>query len=195
MFIIFSGVSASGKNTVMNRLCKERDNIKKLEYSSGTTRPPRETDKEDKTYLFFSEDEFKKGIESGKFFEHEEVHGNYYGILNSALARVIENQDTHFMRDIDVHGHQRIRKYFKGKCPVVSIFLDAPDDVLKERLLSRGESPDRVAVRLKRGQMEREFKGEYDLVIQNNDIEKTVKEVLKLIDERSKKAIWQKLTI
>ena len=172
MLIVFSGLSASGKNTIMNYLLKIRKDIKILEQSSGTTRPPRESDKEYNTYCYMSDEEFKKGIKENKFFEYEEVHGYYYGILNEALQRVIDDKENDYMRDIDVHGCQRLKNYLKGKAQVVSIFLDAPDEVLRERLRNRGESEERIEVRLSRGQMEREFKKDYDLVINNLDNKK-----------------------
>ena len=80
MFIIFSGVSASGKNTIMQELAKRDARIKILDMSSGTTRPPRESDKDNNTYIFMSKEEFEAGIKNGDFFEHENVHGYYYGI-------------------------------------------------------------------------------------------------------------------
>ena len=181
MFIIFSGVSASGKNTIMKELCKRNSNIKILKNSSGTTRPPRESDKDNETYIFMSNEEFEKGIKENRFFEHENVHGAYYGILNSALNEVIENQQVDYVRDIDVHGQKKIKDYFSGKCPVLTIFLDAPDEELVKRLRNRGESDDRIKVRLQRSKLERDCKGEYDLVIENIDIETTLSEIERFI--------------
>lgn len=181
MFIIFSGVSASGKNTIMQELAKRDENIQILDRSSGTTREPRESDRDNNTYLFMTKDEFERGIERGDFFEYECVHGNYYGILNSALNRVIENQKIDFMRDIDVHGREKIVSHFEGKCPTLTIFLDAPNDELAKRLALRGESEDRVKVRLERSELERSYKDDYDLVIENRDIDETVEKILNFI--------------
>ncbi len=184
MLIIFSGVSASGKNTIMQELAKRDKRIKILDMSSGTTRPPRETDKDNNTYIFMSREDFEKGIERGDFFEYEDVHGNYYGILNSALDRVINNQDTDFVRDIDVHGREKIVKHFAGKCPVITIFLDASNEELEHRLRNRGESEDRIKVRLARSKMERDYKKDYDIAIDNVEIDETVNKILKLIEEK-----------
>ena len=155
MLIVFSGVSGSGKNTVMNELLKRRKNLFVLNLSSGTTRPPRESDKEYNTL----------------------VHGYYYGILNEALERVIEHQESDFMRDIDVHGCLRIKDYLADKCKVLTIFLDAPVDVIRERLINRGETPERAEVRISRGDMEREYKKYYDLQIENLDLEQTIQTI------------------
>ena len=186
MFIILSGISASGKNTVMNRLLAERKNLKVLEFSTGTTRPPRPSDSQNNTYIFMSKEEFEKGIEEGRFFEYENVHGNYYGTLLSRLQYVVDNQDFDFMRDIDVKGNRNLKKFFDGKCPMISIFLDAPDEVIRERLLARGDAPADIEKRLSRGELERSYKGDYDLVIENLDIEKTLKTINDFLDKVNK---------
>lgn len=184
MFIIFSGVSASGKNTIMQELAKRDGKIKILNLSSGTTREPRESDKDNDTYIFMTKEEFEKGIERGDFFEYECVHGNYYGILNSALDRVIKNQDVDYLRDIDVHGREKIVEHFKGKCPTLTIFLDAPNDELAKRLALRGESEERIKVRLERSELERSYKNDYDIVIENRDINETVEKILNFVKEK-----------
>jgi guanylate kinase len=182
MLIVFSGVSASGKNTIIKELTSQRANCKILEKSSGTTRPERESDKNFQTYIFYTKEEFEKGIQEGKFFEHENVHGYYYGIIKDVLDSAINDNEHFYLRDIDVHGQERLKKYCEGKARLVSIFLDAPDDVLKERLKERGESEERIKVRLSRGSMEREFKKNYDLVIDNIDMDKTLKIINEFLD-------------
>ena len=182
MFIIFSGISGSGKNTVMNELLKRRKNIFILEQSSATTREKRDSDSLYNTYKYMTKEEFENGIKNGDFFEFEEVHGCYYGVLNEALQRVINNPQNDYMRDIDVKGNIKLRDYLKDKCGVLSIFLEAPDDVLYERLIGRGESEERARVRLSRGVMERQFKDQFDVVIENLDLEKTVQTICRFLD-------------
>ena len=184
MFIIFSGVSGSGKNTVMNKLLKCRKNIFVLEYSSATTREKRETDKEFNTYKYLTEKEFEDGIKRGDFFEYENVHGCYYGVLNEALQRVIDNPQNDFMRDIDVKGNIKLRDYLKDKCGVVSIFLDAPDDMIYDRLIKRGESEERAKVRLSRGEMERKYKDQFDIVIENINLDQTIDTICEFLDNK-----------
>lgn len=192
MFIVVSGISASGKNTVMNRLLAQRGNLKVLEKSTGTTRNPRPSDSENNTYIFMSKEEFERGIKEGEFYEYENVHGNYYGTLLSRLQYVVDNQDLDFMRDIDVKGNRNLKKFFADKCPMVSIFLDAPNEVLRERLLARGDDPADIEKRLSRGELERSFKGDYDLVIENIDIEKTLKTINEFLDNFRDNEMYRK---
>ena len=67
MLFVISGVSSSGKNTVMKELIKRVKNLKVLSKSSGTTRSPRDSDKEFDTYVYFTKQEFEKGIKQNKF--------------------------------------------------------------------------------------------------------------------------------
>lgn len=183
MFIVLSGVSSSGKNTIMKELATKRKDLKILEQSSATTRPPRESDKEHNTYLFMSKEEFEKKIQSGEFFEHELVHDNYYGMFNSALEKVVDDKSCDYIRDIDVKGCVNLKRYFEGKSPILSIFIDAPNDVLRERLLYRGDNPMDIEKRLGRAEMERAYKGNYDLIVENIDLEKSVNIINDFIDD------------
>lgn len=177
MFIVFSGISGSGKNTIMNELMKRRKNLKVLKFSTCTTRPPRESDKDNNTYIFVSKEEFEKGIEEGRFYEYENVHGNYYGTILERLEFAAKSKRYDYMRDIDVKGHANLKRFFKDKCTMVGIFVDVPDKVLRERLLKRGESNENIDKRLSRGELERSRKHEYDLIVDNIDLEETVNKI------------------
>ena len=182
MFIVFSGISGCGKNTIMNELMKIRQDLKVLEFASGTTRLPRESDKDNNTYVFMSKEEFEKGIMEGKFYEHESVHGNYYGTFIDRLESVI-GSPCDFMKDIDVNGNISLKKFYDGKCKMVSIFVDVPDDILRQRLAQRGESEESIQKRLSRGEYERGHKGDFDLVVENIDLEKSVFEINQFIEK------------
>lgn len=186
MFVAISGISASGKNTVIQKLIERRKNLKVLKKSSCTTRTPRNTDKDFETYNYLTKEEFEKGIKDGIFIEHELVHENYYGTLKSAFNKVIEDKDNDYMRDIDVKGTVNLKKYLQGKVKMVSIFLDAPDEILKDRLKKRGESEEQILKRLSRSDLERSYKNHYDLVIENIDLEKTLKTIIDFLDKERK---------
>lgn len=185
MFIVFSGVSGSGKNTIMNRLMAIRPNLKVLEFATGTTRTPRESDKDNNTYVFLSKEEFEKGIEEGKFYEYENIHGNYYGTFVERLQSVVDSEFD-FMKDIDVNGNANLKKFYKGKCPMVSIFVDVPDESLRERLAKRGETTENIEKRLSRGEYERSRKGDYDLVVENINLDETVEKINSFLESVTK---------
>jgi guanylate kinase len=169
MLIILSGVSGVGKNTVIKELMKTYKNMHF--FLSATTRPPRP---EENLYINLTPDQFAKAKEAGEFFETEEVHGFMYGTRKCDLETIIQNPENIYIKDIDVHGNRRFRNFLQGKAKVLSIFLEAPDDVLLDRLIKRGESEERAKIRISRSKMEREYKCDYDIVIENLNLQKTL---------------------
>lgn len=180
MLILLSGVSGVGKNTVIARLLKMRKNLCFM--LSGTTRTRRNSEK-DANYIYMTKEEFARREKNGDFFETQQVHGNMYGILKDSLLKASEDREKDYIKDIDVYGNKKVRDFLKGKAKVLSIFLDAPDDVLVERLRGRGEEEERIKVRLSRAEEERAHKKDYDAVIENIDLEKTIKTILELIEK------------
>ncbi len=179
MLITISGMSGSGKNTVMNTLTQKVNNIKILNQSTATTRSPRGDNNQ--TYIHISKEQFEKAIKDGCFIEYELVHDNYYGTLKQAFIKVEQDKENDYIRDIDVKGVLSLKKYFKDKLKIVSIFLDVPEEELRERLKQRGETEEQIEKRLSRGELEKSYKKYYDLVIENTDLEKTVKEIIEFI--------------
>ena len=182
MLIVISGPSGAGKNTVINHLISRRGNLKLM--CTATTRAKRPGEKEGLPYYFFSEEEFLKRKEKGEFFETQEVHGTFRGIMKKDLDEVIKNTELDFIKDIDVFGNMRLRNYLKDK--VLSIFLEVPDEELFRRLVERGESEESARFRISRGALEREHMSEYDAVIENINLEETVGKILTLIEKAKK---------
>ena len=182
MFVILSGVSGSGKNTVISNLLSDGEN--RFLIKSATTRARRVDVKNDADiYDFLSDAEFDAREKNGDFFEVNEYRGFRYATQNRELKRIIDNPENIYFKDIDVLGTQKLVKYLKGKVKVLTIFLDVPDDALFDRLVKRGETEERARYRIERGLMEREYKKKYDLAIDNLDLEKT----LSIIRDRLKK--------
>lgn len=172
MLIIMVGPSGVGKNAVIDLLKKR--NPKLCSMKTVTTRKKRKV--ETGPYIFVSEKEFADKIKNGEFFEYENVHANImYGTLLATLEEV-KTSKQNFIKDIDVHGAIKIQKYL-GRKICKTIFLDAPDDVLYTRLKNRGESEEMIKIRMSRYEMERKLKKHFDFIVENIDLEKTVKSV------------------
>lgn len=182
MLVVFSGVSGVGKNTIIQKLLDKHDNMHF--FKSATTRSPRPGET---IYDFYSDEEFQKKRENGDFLEVENSHGFWYATQMSELAKIEQNPQNVYVKDIDVHGAEKLKKYFEGKGEVYLIFVDAPDEVIHQRLIDRGESEERAQIRLSRGKMEREYIPSYDFVVSNIDLDSTVTQVENFIFSKLEK--------
>lgn len=184
MLIILSGSAGVGKNTLITKLLESHNNIKLLQ--TCTTRMPRSTDKDmHNPYIYLTREEFEQKIKNGELFEHEEIHENFYGMLNSSLEEIANSRDYHYIKDIGVLGQKNIKEALKGKTEVLSIFLTAPKEELIRRLIARGDRD--IDLRISRMEFEFSYVKNYDAVIENIDMQKALKEIEKLIKKFEKK--------
>ena len=182
MLIIVSGSAGVGKNTVITKLLEKYENIHL--FKTCTTRQPRSTDGEmHNPYIYLTREEFDEKIKNGELFEHEEIHQNFYGVLNSSLDAVITD-NCHYIKDIGVLGQKNIKEALKNKATVLSIFLTAPKEELIKRLKARGDHD--IDLRISRMEFELSYAKNYDVVINNVDLAKTLKEIEKLIKKYEK---------
>ena len=174
MFVIISGVTASGKNTIMEKLFERHADWGK--YKSYTTRPKRS---EDDGYNHVSKEEFEKLIKEGKMLEYALVHNNnYYGTPKKAIDEALEKYPV-VLHDLDVIGTMNV---LNMGYDAISIFVDVDEDrTIIERLQKRGDSAEDIAARLKRCDFERSFKNKYTYVVENIILEKCVDEIEDLI--------------
>jgi guanylate kinase len=93
--VVFAGPSGVGKGTLINMLMKRFPNNQFGFSVSHTTRKPREGEVNGVHYHFTTVDQMKKGISEGKFIEHAEVHGNYYGTRYEQGKRAIPSTMYH----------------------------------------------------------------------------------------------------
>ena len=184
--IIFSAPSGSGKTTIVKHLLTNNPD---LGFSiSASTRDKRgRTEQNGKDYYFLSPVEFRKKIDSNEFVEWEEVYeGNFYGTLKSEIDR-IWREGKNVIFDVDVKGGLNLKKYFGDKA--LSVFVKVPSlEVLKDRLNDRGtETPESLSRRLFKAQFEMGFSDKFDVVLVNENLDKSLREAQKLYDNfRSK---------
>jgi len=182
MLLLISGCSGSGKNTIIKKLMERNENIKFLK--SCTTRKPRPNEN---NYIYLTKEDFDNKLKNNEIFEYEEIHQNFYGTLNSSLEEVANShaKGIHFAKDIGVLGQINMARALKNKTPVLSIFLTVPKAELIRRLEERGEK--QIDLRLSRMEFELGYLDNFDVVIRNVDIDKTVTRIEKLIKKAEHK--------
>jgi len=180
-FIIISAPSGSGKSTLASHLLT---NISSLSFSvSSTTRTMRKNEVHGVNYYFISNDEFKKNIDDQNFVEWEQVYNNdYKGTLKSEIDRLVSN-GKNIIFDVDVVGGLNLKKYF-GKNSL-SIFVDVPSfkDLEKYLIIVYLINKTLETYNLQKAKLETVEKEKFDVIIMNDNIEKSKIEILDIVNK------------
>ena len=181
MFVILSVVSGAGKDTVMREILKRMDNVEFI--ASYTSREQRDRDIPGQTYNFVSREKFEQMIKNDEFYEYDVHHENYYGTSKKLLNEKISKGKI-IIKDIDVNGTENLVKILKNDIKIITIFLRVPKAVLRKRIEQREEgiTPEEIDLRLSRFEYEESKIPNYDYVIKNNNLEKTVNIIMSIIE-------------
>ncbi len=172
-----SGPSGVGKGTMVKTLLKRRADV--VESVSCTTRAPREGEIHGKHYFFLSKEEFERRIQEDDFLEYDEHFGNYYGTPKSFVREMLKSKSV--IMEIDVVGALNAKKSFP-ECVLVMVVPPSVEE-LKRRLSGRGsETEAQIENRLARMEYELSHKDEYDYIIVNDDLEKAIADLSRIID-------------
>ena len=182
LFVI-SAPSGAGKTTLRKAALKRFKNIR---YSTSyTTRRPRSGEIDHIDYHFVSKPEFKRGIETGRWAEWAQVHGNYYGTSAEFISdELAAGRDI--LLDIDIQGTVQILKRFPDS---ITIFIMPPSlEELKKRLEERGtDSQTVIQRRMRNAEAEMAQKEMYRHIIINDRLETATAELIALIESYIKK--------
>ena len=177
-FIVLTGPSGVGKDTVLSELFKLDP---ALGYAvSYTTRPPRPGEIEGVSYFFVDEPTFRAMIDRGEFFEWSTVYGELKGRTFDTVNRAIAlGRDT--VIKIDVQGAEKVRARTGGDG--IYFFLLPPSlDALEERLIERGtEDATSLRARRERAVAELALKDTYDHQVVNDDARRAAEEIEAII--------------
>ena len=176
--VVLSGPSGCGKSSLVNEILKQEDAYFSI---STTTREMRDGEEEGVNYYYVSKEEFKKDIDEGNFLEWAEVHGNFYGTsIKPVLKALEENRVVIF--DIDVQGHKIVKKKFP--LLTTSVFITTPSQKeLEDRLTKRAtDSKEVIQKRLINAKEEMKRANEYEFFIINDDFNKALIELKKIIE-------------
>ncbi len=174
LMLVLSSPSGAGKTTIARRILDDDSGI--APSISHTTRAKRKGEVDGKDYHFVDKNRFSQMRDAGAFLEWAVVFDNYYGTTRAPVEQALSaGRDVLF--DVDWQGAAALRDA-SGE-DVVSVFVLPPSaGALEERLRTRAADADEVVVRRMRGASnEIQHWDEYDYVLVNFDVDKSVEAV------------------
>lgn len=175
--VIFSGPSGVGKDTLLE-IWSARD-PRVCRVVSVTTRAPRGGEVEGEDYHFVPVEEFGRMVAEGAFFEHKNVHGNWYATPRAGLEELMTAGKIAVLK-IDVQGALDVMALLPD---ALSVFILPPSwEELERRIRARNsDSAEAIERRLKNAREELALADRYAHRVVNDDRERAVDELERLV--------------
>jgi len=175
--LVVTGPSGAGKGTLIRELV---DRVPGIEVTvSATTRDRRRGEQDGREYWFLTDEDFLERVARSEFLEHVEyVSGHRYGTLRSELDRIAANGHVPLL-ELETEGALRVKHGVRG---AVTIFISARVEELERRLRERAtESAGEIGERIELARQQLEQAGEFDHVIENDDLDLAVAKLTDLV--------------
>jgi guanylate kinase len=171
LMLVLSSPSGAGKTTLARRLLEQEPGLQLS--ISHTTRARRKGEQDGADYHFVDRDSFTQMRDRGEFLEWAVVFDNFYGTPREPVEQALKGgRDVLF--DVDWQGAASLRE--KAKDDVVTVFILPPTAAdLEQRLNVRAQDPpETVRRRMLGASNEIQHWREYDYVVINYDVERSV---------------------
>lgn len=185
LMLVLSSPSGAGKTTIAKALLESDPNL--TISISVTTRQKRPGEVDGQDYHFIDPTEFNLQVNRGELLEHAKVFDHYYGTPRQPVMNALAGgRDVLF--DIDWQGTQQLSE--AALDDLVRVFILPPSSLeLERRLNTRAQDPpDVIAARMAKAADEMSHYFEYDWVIVNHDVDKSLENVRSILrSERLKR--------
>jgi guanylate kinase len=172
-----TGPSGAGKGTLIERVLPRFPELALA--VSATTRPQRPGEVDGVHYYFLTREEFDRRIEAGEFLEWVDYVGNRYGTLRSETDR-LRGQGYAPLLELETEGALRVKRRIER---AVTVFVTAPVAELERRLRERAtESTGEIGGRIETARHQLAQQGEFDYVIENDDLEQAAARLAGIIE-------------
>ncbi|MEX0833225.1 MAG: guanylate kinase [Actinomycetota bacterium] len=147
---------------------------------STTTREPRPGEVDGRDYEFVDETAFDRSVEDEDFLEWADVYGHRYGTRSKPVKEAMR-RGLNVILEIDTQGADTVRANVPD---AITIFLVPPSkEELARRLRERGtEDEGELELRLADAEREMSRAGEFDHVVENDDLQRASAEVAVIIE-------------
>ena len=176
--LVLSGPSAVGKGTLASFIIANNEDF---ELSvSATTRSARSGEVAGESYMFVTDQEFSRLIESAELLEWATVHGQHrYGTPRLPVEKALA-EGKNVVLEIDVQGAFQVKQAFPA---ALLVFVNPPSfEELEARLNKRGtESPEDKLLRLETAKSELLQAESFDFQVINDEVARCAQEVVDLV--------------
>ena len=182
--IVIIGKTASGKTKTTEKVVKEYGFNQIITY---TTRPVRKDEKQDITYHFISDEDFKQKINDGFFAEYKSYDTEFGKWYYGSALEDLEKADDKSVIILTPDGYRDIVEKLSNR--PTAIYIYANNATIKKRLLKRGDDKNEAQRRLEHDN--EDFKGienEVDRIVYNNDgtdIDEVVNKILEFMEVKN----------
>ena len=178
--LILSAPSGAGKSSLAKALAASAPNV--AVSVSHTTRAPRPGERDGTDYHFVSTDQFAAMVKEGRFLEHAQVFGNFYGTARESVEDLLV-AGKNVVLDIDWQGARRIKDLMPD---AVTVFVLPPSrEALHERLVGRGQdSAETIARRMREASSEMRHYSEFDHVVVNDVFSAALSDIRAILEGR-----------
>lgn len=178
--LILIGKTSSGKTLIKEKLIENGFSG----ITTFTNRPKRKGEKQDITYHFISEDDFKQKIEEGFFAEYKTYNTEFGKWYYGSALEDLEKADDKSVIILTPEGYRDVKRNLPNK-NITAIYIYANISTIETRLIKRGD--DEKEARRRIDHDNEDFKGienEVDRIVYNNDgtdINEVVNKILEFV--------------
>lgn len=181
--VVIAAPTGGGESTITNEIIRRFSSFKRL--VTATTRKPRNNEKNEIDYYFFSKEKFKDEIKKGNIIEYTYIRNRqaYYGSYKPNLEKKLK-RGYNVIINPDAVG----AKYYKKNYQAVTIFIK-PDSLksIRKRLIHRDNNIKPIELKRRLKNASDEIKKEsrfYDYIVINRQgkLNEAIKMVVKIIE-------------
>lgn len=184
--LILSGPSGVGKSTIEADLVAYFDMGRLV---SHTSREPRDGELDGQHYHFVTLSHYDWMKAAGELFESAMIYGEGYGLSHAEAYRATQGGTRPAVVALNTDGCRQLKNLWPD---IWSVWIDAPGDTnLANRLIARGDDPEKINERLRKVEQERHdaYLTGYTFQVDNPDgglnaCQETVRSIVRLMKLR-----------